>query len=78
MDIMYVNSESVIKLKHYMLSCKLVQFYCLFLSMRHTHPKDFHFSVGKCLSMHQPWASLLVMGIKKYYTNIIITMATTS
>ena len=26
-----------------------------------------YLSVGKCLSMHQPWASLLVMGIKKYY-----------
>jgi activating signal cointegrator 1 len=24
---------------------------------------------GKCMSMHQPWASLLVRGIKKYRIN---------
>ena len=27
---------------------------------------DTHVVLGKCLSMHQPWASLLVCGIKRY------------
>ena len=37
--------------------------------------KKIYILVGKCLSMHQPWASLLVCGIKKYVHAVCVCIA---